>query len=64
MLSFIGGILGNFFAGIAAKVLSFLAIKRAGEVQQQAKDLTAAHEVETREAKAALKRLARREAKP
>lgn len=35
MLSFIVGIVGNFLAGIAAKVLSFFAIKRAGEVQQQ-----------------------------
>ena len=53
MLSFLGGIIGNFLAGIAEKIALFFAVKRAGEVEQQARDLEAAEAVEEREAKAA-----------
>ena len=53
MLSFIGGIIGNFLAGLAAKLALFFAVKRSGEVEQQKRDLEAAHGVEERQARAA-----------
>lgn len=53
MLSFIGGLIGNFLAGLAGKIALFFAVRRAGEVEQQEHDLEAADEIDEREASAA-----------
>jgi hypothetical protein len=55
MLSFIGGIVGGFFAKIGTWILTWFAAKHAGEEQQHADDLEATQKAEQQAADAASK---------